>query len=367
MKKEFPYIDHILVSHLFLDLKNPRLPKSKQGTDEASVIEYLLLEAATEELMIAISENGFFEGELLLVVEEKGSSANYEVVEGNRRLTAVKLLNNPGLATVKKKSVSEIVENAKYIPSKIPCLIFEKREDILKYLGFRHITGIKSWRLLEKARYLNDMKNRDFDLIPFQNACSEIAKIIGSRSDYVRRLLVAYSIYLIIEEEGFYQIEGLNDTKFFLNYFTDSLNKENIRKFLNININNNNPLEEINEKNLKKIVHWWFEKEQGKSRVLGDSEGLKLLDAVLGKEAAFTAFDSKSFSIYEAYELTGELDLQFESKIKESLKAIESADFLSNKVQNFYIELYDDLKTIRKIALKINEFKQNIEASKDEF
>lgn len=362
-----PFIEDIDIAKLSLDLQNPRLPKSKQGKDEKTVIEYLLLEAATEELMLAIAENDFFAGELLLVVEDEKGKGKYTVIEGNRRLTAVKLLSDPSIATVKKVSVKEIQENAKFRPQFVPCLVFQEKKEILKYLGFRHITGIKSWRLLEKARYLYEMRNRDFKDVSFLNSCSEIAKIIGSRSDYVKRLIIGYELYNIVDDEKFYQIDNLNDTKFFLNYFTDSLNKDNLRNFIGVNLNSETPLEAINRENLKKITHWWFEKTNGQSRVLGDSTGLKYLDAVVGHQEALKAFDENPISIYEAYEITGDLDRQFENKVKDSLRTIEQADAISNKVKEFYRELYDDLKSIRKIAGKINDFADKIKKDGDDF
>ena len=211
----------IPISDLKLDLFNPRLPKSKQGKDEKSVIEFMLLEAATLELMLAIAENDFFAGELLLVVEDENEKGKYIVIEGNRRLTAVKLLHNLELTSVKKIATKEIVDNAKFKPTELPCLVFEDKSKILKYLGFRHITGIKSWRLLEKARYLFELRySDDFKNLSFLEASREIAKMIGSTSAYVKRLLISFELYKVVEDEAFYQIEGLNDTRFFLNYFT---------------------------------------------------------------------------------------------------------------------------------------------------
>ena len=99
MKQEIKFVD---IDNLLLDLYNPRLPKSKQGKDNDVVIEFLLLEAATLELMESIGENDFFVGEMLLVIPNKEESGRYVVIEGNRRLTAVLLLNNPDLAKVKK-------------------------------------------------------------------------------------------------------------------------------------------------------------------------------------------------------------------------------------------------------------------------
>lgn len=138
---------------LILDPCNPRLPKSMHNLDEKEIIDYMLLEAATLELMQAIGENDFFRGEQLLVIKE---GENFKVLEGNRRLTSIKLLNEPELASVKKISVKQIYDEAKYHPIEIPCLIFENEDEIRKYLGFRHITGIKHWGLTENQdTYIN--------------------------------------------------------------------------------------------------------------------------------------------------------------------------------------------------------------------
>lgn len=364
MKQEIKYVD---IDHLQLDLNNPRLPKSKQGKNESVVIEYLLLEAATLELMESIGENDFFVGEMLLAIPNEEKAENYIVIEGNRRLTAVLLLNNPELASVKKAAIKEIVNSAKYKPSQIPCLIFNSREEIQKYIGFVHITGKKSWRMLEKARYLYDLRySEKFKEISFVDACREIARVIGSRSPYVRKMLTSYQLYTIIEDEKFYQIDGLSDSTFFLNYFSDGLQKENIRKYMGVDLDSEDPLKDLNKENLKEMVTWWFKKNEGVSRVIGDSDGMKKLNEVLGNEVALAAF-KKGANIDTAYELTNDMDLQFERKVKESLQAMEQADGLSNKVKSFYADLYADLKSIRQIAFKINDFKMRREQNGDEF
>lgn len=360
-------IDNIPIGNLKLDLYNPRLPKSKQGVDENTVIDFLLLEAATLELMEAIGENDFFAGEMLLVVPDVKDNGKYVVVEGNRRLTAVRLLGDPALAKVKKNATKEIAEKAKYKPTVIPCLIFQDRSDIQKYLGFVHITGKKSWRMLEKARYLSELrKSEQFMSLPFQSACREIARIIGSKSPYVKKLLVSFLLYEIVEDEKFYRIDGLSDESFYLNYFSDGLQKENIRDFLNVDLDSDNPTAKLDKNHLEEIVIWWFKKTEGVSRVIGDSEGMRLLNEVLGNEVALTAF-RKGMTIYESYELTNDLDNQFEKKIKDAYRSIEQADRLSNKVKTFYKDVYEDLKGIRTIAKKINDFKTQREKDGDDF
>ncbi|MCR5522725.1 MAG: hypothetical protein K6F64_03685 [Clostridia bacterium] len=359
--------ENISIVNLKLDLSNPRLPKSKQGKDDKTVIEFLLLEAATTELMESIAENDFFVGEMLLVIPDISDHGKFIVIEGNRRLTAVKLLNNPEIATVKKKDVKSIAETAKYIPTTLPCLTFDNRDEIQKFIGFVHITGKKSWRMLEKARYLHDLRVSDtLKDKPLDNACKEIARMIGSKSPYVRKMLISYNLYEIVEDEGFYQIDGLSDSTFFLNYFSDGLQKENIRNYININLLSEDPLQNINQEHLKEIVGWWFKKTEGVSRVIGDSEGMRILNDVLGNENALNAFKS-GVNLFEAHELTNDIDNQFENKVKESLRAIEAADSLSNKTTSFYSSLYDDLKSIRSIANKINLYREEKTQNGDEF
>lgn len=364
MKQQFRFLN---IDSLQLDVYNSRLPKSKQGKDESVVIEYLLLEAATLELMESIGENDFFVGEMLLVIPNEKEEGKYIVIEGNRRLTAVMLLNNPELAKVKKTAIKELFDSVKFKPSTIPCLIFNNREEIQKYIGFVHITGKKSWRMLEKARYLYDLRHSEkFKELSFIDASERIAKIVGTPSSYVRKMLTSYQLYTIIEDEKFYQIDGLSDSTFFLNYFSDGLQKENIRKYINVDLDSEEPLKNLNKENLQELVSWWFKKNEGVSRVIGDSDGMKKLNEVLGNEVALEAF-KKGVNIDIAYELTNDIDLQFERKVKESLQAIEQADGLSNKVKSFYINLYDDLKSLRQIAAKINDFRERREKDGDEF
>lgn len=76
-----------------MDDHNVRLLTYLHGESEENIIKYLLLDAATVELMQAIAENGFFVGEQLFVIKYRDEK--FKVIKGNRRLIAVKLLQNP--------------------------------------------------------------------------------------------------------------------------------------------------------------------------------------------------------------------------------------------------------------------------------
>jgi hypothetical protein len=147
-----------------------------------------LTDATLLDLMGSIAENGFFPGEPLLLAPRQKNT--FTVVEGNRRLAAVRLLQHPEIASVRKGSVQDLANTATYRPSRLYGVNFPDRDSILDYLGFRHITGVKEWDPLAKARYLRQLWSRT------PGAQDErlriLARKIGSQPWYVKRLLVSW-------------------------------------------------------------------------------------------------------------------------------------------------------------------------------
>lgn len=352
--QEYPYFDKLALDKLLLDSDNPRLPKSLHGKNETEILEYMLLDASLIELMLAIGKNNFFPGEQLLVV--KLDNNTYKVVEGNRRLSALKLLNNPQLVSVQKSKIQQVLEETTYRPTDIPVLVFEKEDDIHNYLGYRHITGIKEWKLLEKARYLYNLWKSAYNDLSINEASKELAKSIGSRTDYVRRVLIGFEIYKKIEDEKFYRIHGLDDTSFYFNYIADSLNKSNIAEYIGVDMKNinDNYVNGINDENLENWTRWLFDKDKdGKTRLIGDSDNLAALNKVLGNSVARDAFIVNKLSLDDSVELTGEFDDQFLNFIYAALRDLENADRLVTKVNVSYENISYQLKEIRAIALKV--------------
>lgn len=366
-----PEFRKIPITELALDSTNPRLPKSLHGASEDKILEYMLLDGSLIELMLAIGKNDFFMGEQLLVVPQVGKSGKkYKAVEGNRRLSAVILLNNPEKAKIQKRKVKQVIEDTDKRPKSIPCLVFEFEDDIYDYLGYRHITGIKEWKLLEKARYLNNLFHTNYKGTNFKNSCRELAKCIGSRRDYVERLVVGYEVFKIIEDNAFYKIVGLDDTTFWFNYIADSLNKDNICSFLNIQINDKQGLikESLDCDNLKRWVTWFFQKnQQGSTRLIGDSKTLTLLNKVLGDDEARRAFVEDGISLTEAFELTDEVDFQFLTYLRNSIRLLERADSISLKVSHDYFDIRELLNQTNRLLKKIADTLQSKTSEEDEF
>ena len=83
------------VTSLLLDTENPRLPQSGGAMSQREIISELVTHDAVSELAKDITTQGFFPTEVLLGVRDDD---HIVVIEGNRRLAALKLLINPELA-----------------------------------------------------------------------------------------------------------------------------------------------------------------------------------------------------------------------------------------------------------------------------
>jgi hypothetical protein len=218
------------------------------------------------------------------------TAGRFVVVEGNRRLTAVKLLLDPSLASVKKNAVREAAKEAQYRPRKLPVIEVPKRDDILLYLGYRHITGVKAWDSLAKARHLEALR-KWMGSKNDERTYRKLAKTIGSRSDYVKRLLASYKVYRLIEEKDFYSIKGLDETTFNFSLLTTALSYSDISDFVGLEDNRDPELVGLNKPRLKDLTKWIFEKNEENRTRIGESRNLKLLSAVVTNPTALAYFN----------------------------------------------------------------------------
>ena len=78
------------VKKLVLDSLNPRLSERDTTGGQDEIIRTLWREMAVDEIAWSIANNGYFEHEPLIA--EKLEDGKFLVIEGNRRLAAVRLL-----------------------------------------------------------------------------------------------------------------------------------------------------------------------------------------------------------------------------------------------------------------------------------
>ena len=312
---------NIKLENLKFDAKNPRLPVRLQGvTDESKVIDYMVKYGNIVELMLSIAETGYSDAEPLLVVGD--SSGNYTVVERNRRLAALKLLNNKELTKVRIQSIKDVILNANYTPNEIPCILYSKREDVLDYLGYRHITGVKDWGALEKARYLDQLYQIHIVNTPADKIYAKLAKMIGSRADYVLKLHTALKLYNKANENAYYGAD-IKEEDISFSWLTTALSYNGITNFIGLS-SSSSSLENLNEENFKKIFTWMFY--PGKT-VIKESRQISELAKITESSAAMERLESGS-SIDEALLYTSapsEAFIEMLRKAKQQLKQAKEA------------------------------------------
>ena len=121
--------ERIKVSDLHVDWRNPRLVEYgiKAETEESEVLEILWNEMAVDEVAMSIAASSFWGHEPLLVTDENGKLV---VIEGNRRLAAVKVLLNAKLrAKLRATDLPKLTDTELEALRELPVIRVKKRED----------------------------------------------------------------------------------------------------------------------------------------------------------------------------------------------------------------------------------------------
>ena len=188
------------VSELSFDFKNPRLVEFDltANSTEFEVIQVLWEAMDVRELVLSIAASGFFRHEPLIVALENQRNV---VIEGNRRLAAVKVLLDPTVVDELNAGIPTITESDKAALRTLPCLR-STREASWQYLGFKHVNGPAKWSSYAKSQYIADV-HRNFH-VPLE----DIAKQIGDTHRTVQRL---YRGLMVIEQAERMQVFDRDD------------------------------------------------------------------------------------------------------------------------------------------------------------
>jgi len=278
----------ISIDQLYFDPQNPRLPERLRGASDTEVLKYFLLECNLVELMMSIGEKGYFVGEPLMVTPCESPGEGFLVIEGNRRLGALKLLQESTVTPVMATQVQQIRISAKNRPTEIPVIEFEKRDDILVYLGYRHITGIKEWDSLAKARYLKQLRTLH-DAEDHEKAHKALAKEIGSRADTVAKLLTGHTLLERASDLGVLHRLKLEADDIPFSLLTTGIGLRGIANFIGLDGAGDVEAKGLKPKEFEEFFAWVFDKGQRSHTVLGESRNFAKLARVVANPTALSA------------------------------------------------------------------------------
>ncbi len=311
------------VADLQFDPFNPRFAIELASGPLDKLLERMIRDERLQELMQSIGLQDYFDGEPLLVTETEPGKGKYHVVEGNRRLAALKLLNGEINPTKPLPTITAIRAEADYKPSEVPCIIFPERKQILRYLGFRHITGIKAWGPLAKARYLEQLRNDWYPDLEESDQLRQLAKEIGSRADYVGQMLAGLNLYNIAKENNFFNLQHVTEEKIEFTLLTTALSYTNIVEFLGLDSRQDLEADNLARDNLKDLFTWLYAQDQKGDTIVPNSRNLKELAKVVASPAALEKL-RKNGELFEAFILTEGPQLAFSKLLSEANKKLSS-------------------------------------------
>lgn len=246
-------IVRIETDKLLLDAENPRIAAEDGLKSQESLAKFLWEEMAVDEIALSVARNGFFAEEPLFVIP-KGN--NWVVVEGNRRLTAVKLLLDEKLReAVGASGLPEITAARRTELQQLPVSKYETREELWQYFGFRHINGPKPWDPHSKAMYIAQVHEQ------YGIPLDEIAERIGDRNATVRRLYRGYELLKQAERNELWSTEDRARTRFGFSHLYTAAAQPEFQKFLGIDDDKSfkkNPVSKANYPRLQELLLWLY-------------------------------------------------------------------------------------------------------------
>ena len=277
-------------SLLEFDRKNPRLV-SFDGLENATDQEImcaLVKEADIDELINSIVANGYMDIEPLIVTQTNCiDSSNYRVLEGNRRLSAIRFLLSPELAKICRLSIPDNISKSVIDSIKqVTVYIVEHEEDSRAFIGFKHINGVHRWDSYAKARFLSKWYIEEYDN---DITIEEIASKLGDTNQTVRALIGGMLILKQAEDEELFSIDDRTKSgKFGFSHLYTALGRLEYRRLLGLNKDWNSrpniePIQNEYLGELKDILMYMYgsKKENVASVIRSQNPDLKYLGMVM--------------------------------------------------------------------------------------
>lgn len=307
---------------LLFDSKNPRMVEFGILEDETKIINILWQNMAVNEIVMSILANGFFENEPMYAIAD---GEKYIVIEGNRRLAAVKAILNPdiiandGMRRYRDKITPAIKEQ---LSSELPVVVLDTRERGWRLIGFKHVNGAVKWDSLAKAEYIAQVHNT------YNIPLEDIATQIGDSNKTTIRLYQGLMVLRQAESETAFSSEDKYYTRLYFSHLYTAIGYEGYQKFLGLNLSQvtTSPVPEDHLQNLEQLMFWLYGSKERDLRPIIKSQNpdLRNLNRVLLDNDS-TSMLIATGDFLAAYENSQDGLELFSKSIMEARVAIEKA------------------------------------------
>lgn len=158
----------IRLSNLYLDLQNPRYEEQKSQNEALNTIAREQKDKLIA-LLRDIIAHGLNPSDIPIVMPDPTRDSGYIVLEGNRRIAALKLLQKPAIltnATIRQKYSRLHDKHKRSMVKNIECLIVNSREEanlwiLRKHEGEMSGIGTVRWDNVQKSRFMAGKTGKD--------------------------------------------------------------------------------------------------------------------------------------------------------------------------------------------------------------
>ena len=221
----------VAVERLILDHRNPRLTSVDGDTTDERIIAQLYRAEALGELLQSIAANGYLDIEPLIVLQD---DERLVVLEGNRRLAAIRLFREPDLAArVSKRGrvnirVPDIQDSYRRTLDRVSVYPVASREEARSFIGFKHINGAAKWDSYAKAKFAADWYRDGGDSL------SKIADRIGDKHDTIKRMVNAIYVLEQAQHANIFSIDDRMNPRFSFSHLYTALSRAPYMQFLGL-------------------------------------------------------------------------------------------------------------------------------------
>ncbi len=239
------------LQQLFFDPKNPRF-LADFGDDQTKMFRYLINDIGVDDLLQSMSASGLIEADPIIVRDRP--EGGYFVIEGNRRLAALKLLT--GERPSDQQPIPTIPEMRADIAATLKTFNVQSGwpDDLLQaYLGYKHVTSSKEWSPEAKAKFVFEHAGGNFSVENLRR----FAKTLGTNLATLKRWLIAYLTLREAERKDLFDPATTSSKNYFGTFYT-LLGGRQAREFLRLETDpvTESPVPENRLDQLAEFINW---------------------------------------------------------------------------------------------------------------
>ena len=279
------------------------------------------------------------------IVARRLDGDNYVVIEGNRRLAALKYIVNQfslGESLLDEESIAQL--------SQIGILVVDNLEDdsdstgkIIQ--GIRNVTGIKEWDAYQKAQFISEMIEKGKEP-------GVISKMIGMSVRDINRYYKTYSAMVQFRRDEEYGSKWRNS---FFSYFDEVLKRPALRDYFGWNEDN---YQFVNRDRIRRFYDWIIPNEED-IRTFSDVHEVRALVNLIDDEKALNYLDDQNLQKAINYYEQKNLNVS-KATLPECMNQISAAINAFKNIIGEGLEAEMTTDEVEEIAKLVDEMKKHI-------